>query len=242
MFFQKLRGERTAAGLLALLFCAGVTYAVLAANRAAVDTSAPVGNGRAVVIDPGHGGVDGGAVGVGGVVEKGINLAISLKLRSFFESAGYRVVMTREDDRSIHDADADSIRLKKKTDLHNRLGMIEQNPDALFLSIHQNIYTDSRYSGTQVFYSPGAEASKEAAQAIQSEVKALLQPENERLVKMAGKNLFLLYYAKTPAVMVECGFLSNPAETARLQQNAYQNKTAFAIFAGVLQFEANEKG
>lgn len=189
---------------------------------------------HAVIIDAGHGGVDGGAVGVDGVVEKGINLAISLKLKALFTASGYQVIMTREDDRSIHDEGSDTIRQKKKTDIHNRFKMIEDHPEALFLSIHQNKFGQSQYSGTQVFYSANNEISKQLAQSIQESVKTLLQPQNDRAVKPAGDNLYLLYHAKSPAVLVECGFLSNPTEAKLLQSDAYQSKMAFTVYCGVL--------
>lgn len=190
--------------------------------------------GHAVIIDAGHGGVDGGAVGVDGVVEKGINLAISLKLKALFTASGYQVIMTREDDRSIHDEGSETIRRKKTTDIHNRFKIMEENPKALFLSIHQNKFGQSQYSGTQVFYSANNEISKVLAQSIQESVKAQLQPQNDRAIKPAGDNLYLLYHAKSPAVLVECGFLSNPTEAGLLQSDAYQNKMAFAIYCGVL--------
>lgn len=192
-----------------------------------------------VIIDPGHGGIDGGAVGYNGVVEKNINLAIGIKLREFFRAAGYTVIMTREDDRSIHDDDADTVREKKTTDLHNRMAIMQQNPDAVFISIHQNKYEDSRYSGTQVFYSPNDDESKELASDIQTGVHSMLQPDNSREIKPGGKNLYLLYQAKSPAVIVECGFLSNPTEAGLLQTDQYQNKMAFAVFCATLKFYAH---
>ena len=189
-----------------------------------------------VIIDPGHGGVDGGAVGVGGVVEKGINLSISLKLRTFFEQAGFKVIMTREDDRSIHDDNSNSIRSKKKSDLYNRFDIIQNNPRAIFLSIHQNIFQDGKYSGTQIFYSKNNDASELLAKTLKSNITAMLQPQNNREIKKGEKNLFLLYYAKSPCVLVECGFLSNANEAAALQTNNYQNKIAFSIFYSTLLF------
>lgn len=238
----RTQGYKAALCILGLLICCSAAYAVFQRPNLTGMTESKGINGKyAVIIDPGHGGVDGGAVGVGGVVEKGLNLSISLKLRSFFEAAGYQVIMTREDDRSIHDEDANTIRSKKATDLHNRLDVINSNPDAVFLSIHQNIYSDSFYSGTQIFYSPNAESSKTLASVLQDSVRSILQPQNNREIKPAGKNLFLLYNAKTPAVMVECGFLSNPAEAAKLQDNAYQGRMAFAIFYGTLRFYSGDK-
>jgi N-acetylmuramoyl-L-alanine amidase len=230
---------------LMVIFCAvlcfvAVLTVILTINALAISTIATESNSAAydktVIIDPGHGGPDGGAVGVDGVVEKGINLAISLKLRSFFIASGYTVIMTREDDRTICDNGSNTIRSMKSTDLHNRLKMIKAHPKAVFISIHQNIYEDSKYSGAQVFYSPNNNDSKNLAQLLQTDIKTMLQPENEREIKPAQDNLYLLYYAKSPAVMVECGFLSNAAECKKLEDDAYQNQMAFAIFYGTLHF------
>ena len=180
--------------------------------------------------------MDGGAIGYDGVIEKGINLSISLKLRSFLLSSGYKVIMTREDDRSIHDKNSSTISQKKTSDLHNRLKIVTAHPDALLVSIHQNIFEDSKYSGTQVFYSKSNKDSKVLAQTLQSNIKQILQPDNNREIKEAQNNLYILYNARSPAVMVECGFLSNQIECKQLQDDNYQNKMAFSIFYGILQY------
>lgn len=226
----------------AIIICVLITFCTLflgfyaggRAQKAFAEDTSGSGYEKTVIIDPGHGGIDGGAIGVGGVVEKGINLDISLKLKVFFQQAGYRVIMTREDDRSIHDEDSDTIREKKTTDIHNRFKFMEENPKAIFISIHQNKYEQSQYSGTQVFYSVNNDNSKLLAQMIQTRVKKLLQPNNGREIKTAGDNLYLLYHAKSPAVLVECGFLSNSREAQLLQDPNYQNQMAFAIFCGTL--------
>lgn len=197
---------------------------------------------KEVIIDPGHGGLDGGAVGIGGVVEKGINLSISLKLKKFFEAAGYRVIMTREDDRSIYSSGSDTIREKKTSDIHNRFHFMEQYPKAIFISVHQNKFEQSQYSGTQVFYSANNDDSKLLAGFIQSRVKTMIQNDNDRVIKPAGDNLYLLYHAKSPAVMVECGFLSNPNEANLLQNSGYQNKLAYAIFCAALDYYSGNQG
>ena len=225
--------------LICILICVLIIAVMLTINK--VQSINSVGTNKkdydyTVIIDPGHGGVDGGAVGVDGVVEKGINLSISLKLRTFFQQAGFKVIMTREDDRSIHDENSKTIRKQKTSDLYNRLDIIKNNPHAIFISIHQNKFEDSKYSGTQVFYSKNNDVSELLASTLQNNIKNLLQPQNYREIKKAEKNLFLLYNAKSPAVLVECGFLSNAKEAAVLQTNDYQNKMAFAIFYGTLLF------
>lgn len=197
---------------------------------------------KSVVIDPGHGGPDGGAVGYDGTVEKEINLSLSLKLADFFRASGYAVILTRSDDRSIHDAGSDTIREMKSSDLHNRLKIENSHPQSLFISIHQNKFGQSQYSGTQVFYSPKNPSSKVLAECLQESVRSAIQPDNERAVKQAEKNLFILYYGKPPSVMVECGFLSNPAECEKLKTDDYQSKMAFAIYTGVLRFFSGAEG
>ena len=223
------------------LLCVGILVTAAAISfgnfqAAMVPDSSITGSKYVVIIDPGHGGVDGGAVGVGGVIEKTINLSISLKLKSLFELSGYQVIMTREDDRSIHDAGSTTIRQKKVTDIHNRSKLLAKYPNALFISIHQNKFEQEKYSGTQVFYSDNNDNSKLLAQFIQNTVKKLIQPDNMRETKPAGKNLYILYHATSPTVLVECGFLSNHEEAHLLQNDHYQSKMAFAIYCGTLDY------
>jgi N-acetylmuramoyl-L-alanine amidase len=222
-----------------VLFC---TSAALFASAygSKLLTGATNSETKTVIIDPGHGEPDGGAVGVDGVIEKDINLSISLKLKSLFLTAGYSVIMTREDDNAIYDKDSDKIRKKKVSDLHNRLAIINSHPDAIFVGIHQNIYKSTKNTGSVVFYSPNNESSKVLAQSIQTSITNMIQPENHRDIESAKKNLYILYHAKSPAVMVECGFLSNPDECKLLQDDSYQSKMAFAIFCGALKFKVSK--
>ena len=188
-----------------------------------------------IVIDPGHGGMDGGAVGDGGnVLEKDINLQISLMLRDLFILSGFDVVMTRTTDISIHDEGITSVRKQKTSDLNNRLKIAGANPNSIFISIHQNKFSDRRSKGTQIFYSPNNPVSEQYAKILQDNFVSMLQPENHRKHKKAGKNLFLMYQAKCPAVLIECGFLSNPSETALLIDEEYQTKIAFVIFTSTM--------
>lgn len=189
-----------------------------------------------IIIDPGHGGMDGGAVGINGALEKEINLAVSLQLADFFRFAGYPVVMTRTDDRSIHDPDAAGVRNQKTSDLHNRLAIMEEYPNGIVLSIHQNQFSHSQYSGGQVFYGSRSESSPLLAQAIQDGLKTMLQPQNNRRIKQAYDSLYLMNHAPSAAVLVECGFLSNPEEAQLLTQPDYQRRLAFTIFAATLRF------
>lgn len=220
----------------ALLLVVGAAHSVNSVVAANVPTAADYTTLPTIIIDPGHGGVDGGAVGVGDIVEKEINLAICLTLRDLFTVNGFQVMMTRDSDISIHDEGITSVRGQKTSDLHNRLAITEQYPDALFLSIHQNKFSDAGSRGTQLFYGPNNEQSEKLAELMQANFIARLQPENKRAYKKAGKNLFLMYTAKCPAVLVECGFLSNAEEARLLTDPEYQSKVAFVIFSSVMEF------
>lgn len=186
-----------------------------------------------IVLDAGHGGQDGGAVAKDGTQEQYINLDITLKLNEILTKDGYRTLLTRTDDNSIHDADAKTTREQKVSDIHNRLKIVEANPGCLFVSIHQNYYTESQYSGAQVFYSPNAPESSQLAQCIQSSIVSSLQPGNNRQIKESGSSIYILYHATEPAVLVECGFLSNPEETAKLNEESYRQQMAQAIADGI---------
>ncbi len=189
-----------------------------------------------VIIDAGHGGPDGGTCGSDGTLEKDINLPIAKKLNEILSSLGVKTIMVRTEDISIHDESAKSIRQKKISDIHNRLKLIEETPNCIFVSIHQNHYAVEKYYGTQVFYSPGDACSEVLADNIQQTVASLIQPENTRVIKKCGTDIYLLYHAKVPAVMVECGFISNEQELMKLKTDAYQNKLAFSIAMGIINY------
>ncbi|ADU26947.1 N-acetylmuramoyl-L-alanine amidase [Ethanoligenens harbinense] len=235
-----MRPQRWILPLIAIAALCLVAAGTLTSIQSSTSASAAAAYEKTVIIDPGHGGMDGGAVGADGSIEKDINLSVSLKLRSFFLAGGYQVIMTRQDDRSIHSSGSDTLREQKTSDIHNRLKIADAHPNALFLSIHQNLYTQPQYSGAQVFYSTNNPDSKMLAQCLQTDIRALLQPQNDRLIKPAGSNLYILYHARSPAVLVECGFVSNPTENEKLQDNVYQNQLAFSIFYGTVHFYAEQ--
>lgn len=191
---------------------------------------------KIIVIDAGHGGEDGGASGKNEIPEKDINLAIAKNLESLLTASGYQVVMTRADDTSIGDNSLGSIRERKVSDMHQRLKILEEQRDCLFVSIHQNYFTQSQYNGTQVFYSKNNKESKALSEDVRARVISLLQNDNKREVKPATSSIFLLREAKVPAILVECGFLSNPSEEEKLCDTDYQEKMAFAIYSGLLDY------
>lgn len=195
-----------------------------------------------VILDAGHGGYDGGASAADGTLEKDVNLQIVQKLQRLLQVCGVQTVLTRTGDDSIHDAGLTGIRQQKISDIHNRLRIMEQTQNSVFVSIHQNHFASQRYNGTQVFYSGNDPRSRDLAQAVQSAVVAQLQPENMRQIKKSGTEIYLLYHAVRPAVMVECGFLSNPKEAERLRQDEYQQQLALCIYHGLLLFFEQSEG
>ena len=198
-------------------------------DRIAASSSAPDGR-ISLILDAGHGGEDGGAVSITGVPESQINLAVVLKTRDILAFYGVSPLVLREEDISLHDDSAVSLREKKVSDLKNRVAAIEEQRGATLLSIHQNTYPNGRYHGAQAFYAP-TEGSKELAEHIQAAIRSTLQPDNERAVKQIPDTVYLMNHISCPAVMVECGFLTNPGEEALLLDPDYQKQLA-AVLAG----------
>ena len=199
-----------------------------------VNTSSKINNISTIIIDAGHGGFDGGAVAFDGTIEKDINLNIALCLADMLKAAGYNVVLTRQTDNSTEtiDSQTNSIAKRKKNDLENRLQLMNDYPDGIFVSIHLNKFTTTAAKGSQVFYNSKIESSKLLGEEIQGSIIQMLQPENTRVNKQATTSTYILYNATLPAVLVECGFLSNKDELVLLKNEEYQKKLAFAIFCG----------
>ena len=203
----------------------------------AVETSADAVLDRPVIVlDAGHGGADGGCVSVNGIPEKNINLSIMLTARDMLDLLGYDVRCTRETDVSIHDKGIEGLAKQKKSDMDNRLAVINESGAVLAVSIHQNQFTDPKYSGAQMFYSATNKRSEALARSLQDSFRELLQPDNSREIKLCGKELFLCYYSDNPTVMAECGFLSNPEEAALLNTEEYQEKVALTLFSGLTSY------
>ncbi len=189
-----------------------------------------------LVLDAGHGGRDGGAVGVNGVLEKDLNLQITLLLGSMLEEAGFCVVYTRTDDRALYTAEQDIPGKRKMYDLKNRLALAEECENPVLISIHMNKFADQKYSGLQVYYSAGDGESRRLAQAIQTGVRGDLQPSNSRHIKRAGEEIYLLHRATFPAVLIECGFLSNAEECAKLSSEDYRKQLSFSIYCAIIEY------
>ena len=222
-----------------LIILSAMLYLTFMANSSAAETSSNPFMRKTVIVDAGHGGDDGGAIGIDGTVEKDINLDISLKLEKILKFYGFNVIMTRTEDVMTCDDGLDSLRKRKVSDIHNRFDLMGKNPDAVFISVHQNKFEDTSQHGTQVFYSGNNEKSKVLAEAIQTSITSAVQPENGRVVKKSGSGIYLLSHAKIPAVLVECGFISNPDEVKKLKDESYRMKLAILIADGLLKYLRN---
>ena len=194
-----------------------------------------------VIIDAGHGGEDGGASSAAGLVEKDVNLEIAKILCDMLEANGVDVIMTREDDRLLYDRNTNYQGRKKKLDLAARLAIADSTENAIFVSVHMNSFTDSHYSGLQVWYSPNNSDSSILAELIQAENREKLQPYNTRKTKAATSAINILHNAKCPAVLVECGFLSNPDEAKLFESYEYRQKVAFMLFCSITEFLNNSQ-
>lgn len=186
----------------------------------------PVQRKHTIIIDPGHGGVDGGATSCTGVLESKFNLEISLRLNDFLQFLGHRTKMIRTEDISVY-TEGDSIASKKMSDLKERVRIINHTQDAILLSIHQNTFSDSRYSGAQVFYA-GTEGSQILAKNLQNSFISTINPGSNRQEKKCS-NVYLMEHIRCPGVLIECGFLSNPEEERRLRNADYQKKLCAVI-------------
>jgi len=184
-----------------------------------------------VVIDAGHGGMDGGASGADGTLEKDINLAVAAAMADLADVMDIPAVMTRTRDEMLSDGGSGG---QKMQDLRTRLTMASVHSGACLISIHCNKFPDARCSGLQVYYSPNHQQSRALAGAIQRDARTHLDPGNTRAIKEAGSAIYLLDRIQLPAVLVECGFLSHPAEAARLKDPAYQQKLAGVILSAAV--------
>lgn len=187
---------------------------------------------KCIVIDVGHGGFDPGKIGVSGCYEKDINLQIAEKLKVFLEMEDIEIILTREDDTGLYE---ESDTNKKTTDMRNRVSLIEENSPVLTVSIHQNSYSDESIKGAQTFYYSGSTESQELARLIQARLVNTLDKTNHRKEK-ANDSYYILKNTSSPIVIVECGFLSNWEECKLLESDYYQEKVAWAIYMGIMQY------
>lgn len=193
----------------------------------------PVPRKHTIIIDPGHGGEDGGAVSCTGQQESGINLNISLRFNDLIHLLGYQSRMTRKNDTAIYTT-GDTIIQKKTSDLKNRVAIVNSVPNSVLISIHQNDFPEKQYYGAQVFYAK-TEHSQELAELIQAQFLRSLNPGSTRQAK-EGEGIYLLKKTQAPSVLVECGFLSNPEEEALLRTPDYQKKICCVLAAAVSDY------
>ncbi len=226
-------------------FACCVTVAALAAGVHASDdakaakTSSEMTPKQVIVLDAGHGGLDSGCVAVNGTYEKDVNLDIVKDLGALLTLNGYDVVYTRTEDISIYDDGVEGVRNQKVSDMKNRLKIVQSYPDSVFISIHQNQFTLSGYFGGQMFYTTNNSANYKLAKTMQ-ELFSQLQPGNDREIKLIDNGLYLFKDTTQPALLIECGFLSNPGDAANLSDPQYRKKVAFTVFTGLEKFFAEE--
>lgn len=199
----------------------------------AVAQRLPLKRSHTIVIDAGHGGEDGGAASSAGRPESAYNLEIALKVRDLFQLLGHRTKMIRIRDESVY-ATGSTIAEKKASDLKERVRMVNATDNAVLVSIHQNMFSDSRYHGAQVFYGPEGE-SKALAEKLQTSFCQTINPGSNRKIKKAD-GIYLMQHIQCTGVLVECGFLSNPEEEALLRTKEYQQKLSCVITGTLSQF------
>ena len=195
-----------------------------------------------VIIDAGHGGEDCGAIGITGVLEKDLNFSVALIVGEGLRASGYNVIYTRTEDKMLYKDEENIKGLRKISDLKNRAAIANSISGSIFVSIHMNSYSESKYSGLQVYYSGSEDESRNLAQKIQTKVKVMLQPNNKRAIK-EGKGIYLLEKIASVAVLIECGFLSNFEECEKLSEKEYQKQLSFSIICGIIEYinQTNEE-
>lgn len=192
-----------------------------------------------VIIDAGHGGEDGGTSSKSGLVEKDVNLSLAFILKEKLEAQGINVILTRDTDRLLYDRNVNYQGRKKKLDMAARLEIINNTESCIFISLHMNAFSDARYSGLQVWYSDNNPESQILADMIQKNIRENLQPENNRKIKSAGTSIYLLEQSACPAVLVECGFLSNVAEARLFESDEYKDTLCSHLCNSVIEFLKN---
>ena len=216
-----------------ILFCFLFSCFILEGEKINAE---PTLKNRIIVIDPGHGGLDGGAVAKDGTSEKNINLNISLYLKDLLEKSGCKVIMTRKTDVSLHNDENSSVKEKKRSDLINRRNLANSSNADLLISIHLNYFQQEKYSGAQVFFERNHKESEIIASILQQALIEKLDKENKRVAHKLDSKKILFEELKIPGVIVECGFLSNIEESRKLKDKNYQKKVAQAIYTGICNY------
>lgn len=218
------------------VFVAVTAYTAINYGCKSIVVSALPFNGRIIVIDAGHGLPDGGAVSENGTVEQGLNLDIAKRLQHMLEQSGAYVLMTRADENSVADNLDTKIREIKRSDLKFRKSLRDSSGCDAFISIHMNKFEQSKYKGAQVFYSKTPVNSKLLGNCLQNSLIEIADPDNKRVAKEADNSIFILKNSDTPSVIVECGFISNAEEEAKLNSEEYREKLAYSIYNGICSY------
>lgn len=226
---------RLLAFMMILALCVQVSGLAFQNSDMHVQAVSEITEKKTVIIDAGHGGEDCGAIGVNGVYEKDLNLTIANLVGEQLTEAGYAVVYTRTEDKLLYTEEENIKGIRKISDLKNRCKIAAEYDDSIFISIHMNSFADAKYSGLHVYYSPESDASQSLAYAIQNKVRTDIQPNNNRVPK-PGKNIFILENVDNTAVLVECGFLTNPEECENLSEKEYQKRLSFSIVCGIIEY------
>lgn len=219
------------ARFLSCMYVLSLTLMAALAFHGMVETETVSGempNRQIVIIDPGHGGPDGGASGADGTRESDLNLSIALKTDAVLGLFGEETLLIRDSDRDISDNTAVSISQKKVSDLKNRVKLVNEQENGLLISLHCNAFPETKYRGAQVFYNAVGE-SQTIAEALSHAIRQHIDPNNHRQIKTVSPDVYLFRHVKCPGILVECGFLSNPQELNLLKDSGYQNKLAIAI-------------
>lgn len=238
---KKVSRKKVLASCLAILLIGGCIVKKVNSGVTRPTLAPARGRELQLILDAGHGGEDGGAVSLSGVAESGINLSIVLKIDQLLGFYGICPYLIRESDISLHEPEADTLRKKKVSDLKNRVTMIENTENAVVISIHQNTFPNQAYHGAQVFYREEGE-SIVLAELLQKTLRSNVDQENERAPAKISDSIYLMQHISCPAVLVECGFLSNPAEEQKLLTAEYQTKLAVCVAATWIEYIENQGG
>ena len=216
------------------VFIGAVSLCQLASSSVTVlKESEPVQNRTVIIIDAGHGGIDGGATSCTGIPESHINLQISLRLNDLVQLLGFETKMIRKTDTSVY-TEGNTIAAQKVSDLKQRVKLVNETKNAVLVSVHQNTFLDSRYSGAQVFYA-NDDTSRELAKVMQADLISNLNPGSKRQCK-SSDGIYLMQNIQRPGVLIECGFLSNPEEEANLLTAEYQKQIASVVATCISRF------
>lgn len=227
--------KRRISFIILMLMVSVISFSIISKEENTIQTvSLPVSD-KTIVLDAGHGSPDEGAESASGVTEASLNLKITKKLQALLEQSGSTVILTRSDENGIYDLNSNSIREKKVSDIKNRVKIGNESSADAFISIHLNKIPQSQYYGWQAFFKQNNEKSTQLAKSIQEELNSSIQRENKReAIKITGK--YIIEHVEIPITIIECGFLSNPEEAKLLEQDEYQNRLAWGIYNGIMDY------